>query len=192
MGLVHKGLVISIGREVYVELLTLWLFGIEVTRLAPADEADAVLGSLASAQSGSVALSPYDGPALQPYGALRRGRLELGLAPGVSVRRDVSAAGDGSSAAAAVVQWRGELRARWAGEVGLTGLDASLSGGRATLEGELLTTGPTVLTLAPTLGARAALGEHLGVVGRLRVPVRLSSGSTIASLGGGLALEWQL
>ena len=61
MGLVHKGLVISIGREVYVELLTLWLFGIEVTRLAPADEADAVLGSLASAQSGSVALSPQHG-----------------------------------------------------------------------------------------------------------------------------------
>ena len=175
-----------------MDLLTLWLLGVEVTRFAPSDEADAVLGSLASAQSGSVALSPYEGPALQPYGALRRGRLELGLAPGISVRRDVSISGDGRTAAAAVVQWRGELRARWAGEVGLAGIDASLSGGRALLDGEVLTTGPTVLTLSPTLGARAALSERLGAVGRLRVPVRMSSGSTTASLGGGLALEWQL
>lgn len=175
-----------------MELLTLWLLGMEITRFAPADDADAVLGSLASAQSGSVALSPYEGPALQPYAALRRGHLELGVAPGLSMRQDVAVEGDGSTASAAVLQWRGEVRARWVGELGLAGLDASLSGGRASLDGVVLTTGPTVLTLSPTLGARAALSERLGAVGRVRVPVRMSAGSTTAALGGGLALEWSL
>ena len=175
-----------------MELLTLWLLGMEVTRFAASDEADAVLGSLASAQSGSVSLSPYEGPALQPYGALRRGHLELGVAPGLTLRRDVAAAGDGRTATASVVQWRGELRARWSAEIVLVGLDAALSGGRAALDGEVLSTGPTVLTLSPTLGARAAISDRLGAVGRLRAPVRLSEGTTSASLGGALALEWSL
>ena len=43
-----------------MELLTLWLLGVEVTRFAPSDEADVVIGSLASAQAGSLMLSPYD------------------------------------------------------------------------------------------------------------------------------------
>lgn len=175
-----------------MELLTLWLLGVEVTRFAPSDEADVVVGSLASAQAGSLMLSPYEGPVLQPYGTLRRGHLELGVAPGLSIRRDTAAAGDGSTATASVAQWRGELRARWAGEVWLAGLDVALSGGRAALDGEVLTQGPSVLTLAPTAGGRAALAEHLDAVGRVRLPVRLSSGSIAATLGGGIALEWSL
>ncbi len=175
-----------------MELMSLWMLGIEVTRFSPSDDVDAVLGSLAGVQSGSFTLSPYVGPAIQPYLALRRGALELGLAPGVSLSRAEASDGDGSTAVAGVLQWRGELRAWWCGEVGLVGLDAAVSGGRATLDGEPLAEGTPALTLAPTLGARAAVAERLSVVGRLRLPVTLSAGDTTAGTGGAVSLEWSL
>lgn len=175
-----------------MELLSLWLLGAEVTRFAPTDDVDAVLGSLSGVQSGSFSLSPYVGPAIQPYLAMRRGGLELGVAPALSMSRAEAADGDGSTATAGVLQWRGELRVRWCGEVALAGLDGAISGGRATLDGEPLAESPRVVTLAPTLGARAPLSDRLGLVGRARLPVSLSAGSTSAGLGGALSLEWAL
>jgi hypothetical protein len=177
---------------VRVELLSLWLLGMEVTRFAPSDDTDAVLGSLSGVQSGSFSLSPYVGPAIQPYLTMRRGGLELGIAPALSVSRTEATDGDGATATAGVVQWRGELRARWCGEFALAGVDGAISGGRATLDGEPLADGPRVVTIAPTFGARASLSEHLGVVGRARLPVLMSAGSTTAGLGGAVSLEWAL
>ena len=175
-----------------MELLSLWLLGAEVTRFSPSDDVDAVIGSLTGIQSGSFSLSPYVGPAIQPYLSMRRGTLELGIAPALSLSRTEAAAGDGSTATAGVVQWRGELRVRWCGEIALAGIDGAISGGQATLDGELLAESPQVLTLAPTVGARAQLSERLGLVGRARLPVSLSAGSTSAGIGGELSLEWTL
>lgn len=176
-----------------MQIVTWFLLGLEVARFAPADDgADPLAGSLDVVQSGAWSLSPYEGPAFQPYLAWRHGPLELGLAPAAAWRREKASAGDGREAAIKVFQWRAEARARWCFDPGFAGLDAALSDGSATLEGSRVAEGTQVVEVSPTIGARAPLGEHAAVVGRVRWPVRFLGDAVEHGPAGAVALEWHL
>ena len=175
-----------------MQLATWFLLGLEIARFAPADDAaDALAGSLDAVQTGAWTLSPYDGPAIQPCLAWRHGPLELGLAPAAAWRSEQTSAGDGRQAALKTFQWRAELRGRWCFDPWFAGLDAALSNGSATLAGTRIAEGTQIVEGGPTLGARAPLGEHAALVGRVRWPFRFVGEAVEHGPAGAVALEWR-
>ncbi len=170
---------------------TLLILGLELTRFAANDDnADALGGSLDALQSGGWTLSPYEGPALQPMIAVRRGALELGLAPALASRSETASSADGREGTVRVVQYRVEGRVRYVHDPWFIGLDGAWSDGSATLDGDPLAQGTGVGQLGPTAGVRAPLAQHLDLSLRARWPVRLQAGVLSHGLGGALALEW--
>lgn len=172
--------------------LTHWLVGIELFRFAPADDpADALASSLSAIEAGGWSLSPYTGPALQPYAGLRLGHFTAILAPAAAFRREAATTASGREGTVRTAQARLGLRVQ--GEIGpaIFGVEGAGSGGRATLDGEELATGTTTLELGPTVGFLAPLGEHLLVGARARWLVVGSEGALSQGLSGALSLEWR-
>lgn len=175
-----------------MELLFAWLAGLEVTRFAPADDqADALSASLSTVEAGGWTLSPYEGPALQPYLGFSRGPWRLDLAPALAFRQATATSAEGREAAVRTLEARAQLRAghTW-GPLELD-LEAAWSGGRATVDGTEVGTSGSLWTVGPALGLGGDLGEHLRLVGRARLPVGLSADGFSVATGGSVALEWR-
>ena len=168
-----------------------WLLGLELTRFAPADDtADALAASLSAIEAGGFSLSPYDGPALQPYAGLAYGALALELAPGAAFHSATATSADGREAAVRTAAARVALRARYSLGAARVGVDAAWASSRATADADLVAAGPTSWELGPTAGLAAPITARLDVIGRVRWPVVWSEGALDHGLSGALALEW--
>ncbi|MDP6932844.1 MAG: hypothetical protein QGG40_07995 [Myxococcota bacterium] len=179
-----------------MSLTGLWL-GLELTRFAVTDDvADSVASSLDVIQAGAWTLSAYQGPALQPYLGGRLGSWELGVAPALAWRTEVATSEDNRSDRVRTLQGRLQARAWWSPEVSgeaswLVGLETAGSHGTAWLDGETLANGTLLWEVAPTAGARGALGKHVFLLGRARLPLQVTDGSVSTHLGGALSVEWR-
>lgn len=171
----------------------LWLFGLELTRFAPADDAaDALAGSLTAIEAGGWTLSPYEGPAIQPYAGLDLGNFELLLAPSAAFRRERAEAEEGREAMLRTAAFRVGARASWAPGPFRLGMEIALSDGLATLDREPLINGDTTLELGPTLGFVAPLSESWYLGARARWPFELTGQDITQGLTGAVALEWRV
>lgn len=170
----------------------LWLFGLELTRFAPADDAaDALASSLTAIEAGGWTLSPYAGPALQPYAGLVLGRLELALAPSAAFRRERASTAEGREAMLRTAAVRVGARAAWRAGPAQVGLEFALSDGLATLDREPLVQGDTTLAIGPTLGFVAPLSDAWHLSARARWPVTVTGQDLSHGLTGALGLEWR-
>jgi hypothetical protein len=168
----------------------LLLLGLEVDRFAGQDDAaDALTASLEALESGGWSLSPYQGPAIQPYLGLRGARWQAQLAPAVAFREGQAESVDGRSQSVRTVQAALEASAQWTPGLGFAGLDLGVSGGRARLDGQTIATGAPTLRLGPTAGLRVALHDHVDLVGRARYLVEVGGDGVAHGLGGALAVE---
>lgn len=171
---------------------TVWLLGLELTRFAPSDGANTVVGgSLDVVEAGGFSLAPYAGPALQPYLGMRAGWFQVELAPGAAWRSDTLSGTGGREAQLQVFQWRTELRLRYTQDRWFTGVDAGMSGGRAHIEGTTVAEAAGTTSVGPTFGLRAPLAKTLDLSGRVRWLVAASPGSLQHGPGGAVALEWR-
>mgnify|MGYP000880807096 CR=1 FL=1 len=170
---------------------SLLFVGLELSRLSGGETGAATLGdSLEAIEAGGLALSPFEGPVLQPVIGWRSRRLALSLAPGLAGSSSTARSTDGREARVSTLSWKGEARAWVLAGPALVGLDLGLSGATASSQGEAVASAPLLLELAPTAGVRGALSEQLDLVPRLRLPVRVSEGATTWGLGGALMIEW--
>ncbi len=170
----------------------LWLFALELSRFAPADDtADALSGSLSAIEAGGWELSPYEGPALQPEIGLGLGRVDLWLMPAASFRREQATSEDGREATLRASALRLGARADLHLGVLRLGLLAAASGARATLDGELVARADTALELAPSLGVFAPLSASWTLGARASWPLVLAGADLTHGLSGALALEWR-
>lgn len=170
----------------------IWLFGLELTRFAPADDgADALAGSLTAIEAGGWTLSPYEGPALQPLVGLGLGRWELALAPAAALRRERAETADGREATLRSAALRLGLRLQAGlGPLAL-GLEGAVSDAWATLDGEAVAGADTRVELGPSLGVRAPLSERWTLGARARWPVAVTGTDITQDLSGALSLEWR-
>jgi hypothetical protein len=165
--------------------------GLELTRFASSDGAvGGLAGSLDAIQSGGWALSPYEGPAIQPYLGWRKNAIEAGLAPAMTWARQDASSADGRTGALQVLQWRLEGRLRYSSSPWFVGVDGGYSDGSARLDGQAVADGTPALDVGPTVGVREALSPHVDVVLRVRWPLRFVDDSVSHGPGGGFALEW--
>jgi len=168
-----------------------WILGLELTRFAPSDDqADSLGQSLDVVESGALELSPYAGPALQPYVQWNGGSWRLGLAPAFSMRADQSNGSDGRSQTLRVCQWRMAGQALWSPNSWFVGLESAGSGGRATLAGDVVGAVEPGWEVGPTGGVRGSVADNWDLGGRVRLPLMLDDEGWAMTLGGGLALEW--
>lgn len=168
------------------------LLGLQLTRFAPSDDAaDALSGSLTALESGAYALSPYEGPALQPLVGLSLGAFDLALAPAAATRREQATTAGGRADTVRVLQLRVGAQALYRFGPGRAGLEVAWSDGTATLGGEKVASSTSTLELTPTLGVAAPLSEvwELGI--RARWPVTIEGPELAQSLGGALTLTWR-
>ena len=171
--------------------LSLWMLGLELTHFANNDDdADAVAGSLATVQSGSLQLSPYQGPAIQPYLGRQFGDIDVSIAPAISLRKENATAEDHSSDVVYVRQWRAQGRLWWTPDTTLLGIDVAMATGRAWTDNATVAEGPLQVELAPTLGLRGQLSESLYLVGRARWALAFADGDQSQHLGGAFSIEW--
>lgn len=171
---------------------TLLYFGLELHRLQGGETGAAGLGdSLELIEAGGLSLAPFDGPALQPVLGLRRGHLDLSLAPGLAGSVSRARSSDGREAAVSALGWKLQARAAWTGGPALAGLDLGVSGAQAWSQGSTAAEAPLQVELAPAFGLRAPLGEHLELTPRARVPIRLAGSDLEFGLGGALLLAWR-
>jgi hypothetical protein len=170
----------------------LLLFGLEIHRFAPTDDGAEGLGStLEAVEAGGHRLGPYEGPALRPYLALERGPVGFELAPALAGRIQRLESAEGREATLITRRWLLEARARYGNRV-YCGVDAAVSGGRATLAGESVAEAGTSWSLGPMLGLRASISPGLSVVGRARYLWTLADDAQTDGLGGSVGLEWRL
>lgn len=170
---------------------SLLFLGLELHRFSGGQTGAVTLGdSLEAIEAGGLSLPAYDGPVLQPVVGWRSRRVALSLAPGLAGSSQVAYSTDGREARVSTFSWKGEARAWVLAGPAVVGLDLGLSGAQASTGGETVATAPLQIELAPTAGVRAALSEHLDLVPRLRVPVRLTEGTSTWGLAGALMLEW--
>jgi hypothetical protein len=166
--------------------------GLEVSQFAPTnDSADSLSGSLDALQSGAWTLSPYLGPAIQPYLSVQRGHLSLGLAPSGSWRRAPATTADGREGILHVSQWRVQARIRWHQGRGQFGLDGGLSNGQAQIDGDSVGQGTRVIHISPTAGISLDLAEDLSAIGRVMWPFEVYNDSSVHGPAAALAVEWR-
>ena len=166
--------------------------GLEVQRFASSnDSADVLAGSLDALQSGAWTLSPYQGPAIQPYVLLQLQRLSVGLAPSGSWRQLPATAADGREGTLRVAQWQLEGRAYWTLGRARLGVDAAFSSGQATINGEAVADATAVIRVAPTAGVVLDLSDELALVGRVLWPVEILDTGSVHGPSAALAIEWR-
>lgn len=169
-----------------------WLFGLELTRFAPADDsADALGSSLTAIEGGGWTLSTYEGPALQPYAGLSLGRVDLELAPAAAFRRERAESAEGGDGT--LRSWSLRLGARVEAHLGpaLIGVEGAYSDGAATLDREPLASAVQAVEIGPTLGLVAPLSARWHLLARARWPVEVVGRDVTQGLSGALALEWR-
>ena len=168
------------------------LLGLQLTRFAPSDDAaDALAGSLTAIEAGGYALSPYEGPALEPLIGLSLPHLDLALAPAAALRREQATAADGRDDTVAVVQVRVGALALYRFGPGRAGLEAGWSDGTARLGGEAIASSTSQIELIPTLGIAAPLTEAFELGLRARWTVIVAGPEISQSLGGALTVTWR-
>ena len=173
-----------------MDVALLLLLGLEVDRFAGDDDsADALTSSLEALESGGWSLSPYQGPAIQPYVGLRGARWQVQLAPALALRSGDAESSAGRGEPVRTTQGALELSGQWTPNLWFLGLDAGISGGVARLNGATIAQGAPTIELGPTAGMRVPLHDHLDLVGRARWRVLVSGGDLSQGLGGALALE---
>lgn len=173
-----------------MDVALLLLLGLEVDRFAGADDsADALTSSLEALEAGGWSLSPYQGPAIQPYVGLRGERWQVQLAPAIAMARADAASSDGRTERLRTTQAALELSAQWTPDLWFLGVDAGVSGGRARLDGATIAEGAPVIELGPTAGMRVPLHPNVDLVGRARWRVQASGGDLSQGLGGAVAIE---
>ena len=166
--------------------------GLEIQRFAGnSDTADVLSGSLDALQSGAWTLSPYEGPAIQPYLQLQFHRLAIGLAPSGSWRQSPATAADGREGTLRVSQWKIESRVHWTKGRTRLGLDASYSSGQAQLNGEQIAEATRVIRVAPNTGVAIDLVEDLSMVGRVLWPIEFLHDGVVHGPSAALAIEWR-
>ena len=170
----------------------LWLVGLELTRFAPADDpADALASSLSAVEAGGWTLSPYTGPALQPYAGFKLGHVAAILAPAAAFRRETAVTPSGRDGTVRTMQARADLRVQVELGPALLGVEGGWSGGKATLDGDTLAVGDTSIEVGPTAGVLVPLTGHLVLGARARWLLVGSDGELTDGLSGALALEWR-
>jgi len=175
-----------------MEILFPFALGLEVQRFAGSnDTADALSGSLDALQSGAWTLSPYEGPAIQPYIQLSLGQLGLTIAPAASWRQVPATAADGRDGTLRVSQWMLEGRIHWQEGSGRVGLDGGFSSGQATINGETIAMATQVIHLVPNAGFAVEITEDLTAIGRVLWPIQIFDEGLVHGPSAGLAIEWR-
>jgi hypothetical protein len=173
-----------------MDVALLLLLGFEVDRFAGEDDsADALTSSLEALEGGGWSLSPYQGPAIQPYVGLRGDRWQVQLAAGIATHHADASSSDGRTERLRTTQGALELSAQLTPGLWLVGLDAGVSGGRARLDGSTIATGAPFIGVGPTVGMRVPVHPNVDLVGRARWQVQASDGDLSSGLGGALAVE---
>ena len=171
--------------------LTAIALGLEIQRFNGRDDtADVLSGSLDALQSGAWTLSPYEGPAIQPYFQIQLKQLGLGIAPSGSWRQDQATAADGREGTMRISQWKLDGRIFWSHERFRFGLDAGVSSGSAHINGEPIADATTSVRVTPNVGLNAPLTDHLSAVGRVLWGFELLDDGLLHGPKAAFALEW--
>ena len=171
------------GYNSAVSHLTFLLLGVELGGPGTSGAVSASDATLQLFAAETASLPTYGGPLLRPELAVQRGKLWLGLSPAAHLSRD----GD-----VRVRQGSLSLRPRYQGDTLLVGVDVAASSGRATRDGDVIASSGMAGTLAPTVGARAALGDNLTLSGRLLWTMVSIDTARDQSLSAAVSASWRL
>jgi hypothetical protein len=175
-----------------MDILFPFALGFEVQRFAATnDTADALSGSLDALQSGAWTLSPYEGPAIQPYIQLTLDKLSLGLAPAASWRQVPATAADGRDGTLRVSQWMIEGRIHWQQGPARFGMDGGFSSGSAQINGETVAQATQMIRIAPSAGLAIELVEDLSAIGRVLWPIQIFDEGFVHGPSAAMAIEWR-
>ena len=143
-------------------------------------------------QSGAWTLSPYQGPAIQPYLHFDLGDFAFEIAPAASWRSRAATAADGREGTLRVKQWRLEGRVHWQYEPIRLGIDGGWSSGHAEINGESVASPTQQVHISPSIGFDQALTEDVALIGRVLWPIFLTEEQLSHGPRAAIAIEWGL